>query len=98
MPRSFRFHGRNLAITWPQCETTKETVLERILVAFPSCKAVVSEEEHADGAPHLHAALLFAEETRINGFRTLDALAGKHGDYKPAPTPRNWIKYVIKVS
>lgn len=100
MPSAWRFNGKVLSLTWPQCATSKETVLERIQEAFPENleKAVVCTEEHADGTPHLHAAIFFKEAQRLNGTTTLDRLAGKHGHYKYAPSPAGWVTYVKKVS
>ncbi len=102
MPRRdvpyFRLHGKVFFLTWPQCTTPKEVTLERIRTKWPDCKAIVCEEEHADGSPHLHATILFDTQTTVNGLPALNGLASKQGNYKISRSAFNSVRYTSKVS
>jgi len=102
----FRLQTKYLSLTWPQCQTSKETVLRRIRETFGDNLefAVVCEETHKDGTPHLHAAVSLKSKNKKRGSLWLDNLAGKHGHYKACSkgTPhqktgiKGWVDYVCK--
>lgn len=93
----FRLQAKFFFLTWPQCNTPKETVLERIQALPSYSHAVVCREDHKeeDGV-HLHAFVAFSRPIRRQGHAWLDALAGKHGNYQAARNQQDVVKYVIK--
>lgn len=94
----FRLQAKNLFLTWPQCEAAKEDVLQKIKEKWSTTLefAVVSKEEHADGSPHLHAAIALKQKYRCRDSSDLDSLANSHGNYQSARSMRNTVKYVTK--
>jgi len=96
--RPFRLQGKNFIVTWPQCSETKEVVLERILEFFGDTLefAVVSHENHADGSPHLHAAIALNRKKHYRIPTCFDSLANSHGNYQVAKSLRASVKYVAK--
>lgn len=58
--------------------------------------AVVCEEHHLDGTPHLHAVLVFEEKLNITACDFFDVFAGKHGNYQACRSPKKALQYVIK--
>lgn len=94
----FRLQACNLFLTWPQCATTKEEVLEKIKEKFGDQLdfAVVAAELHEDGAPHLHAVVSLREKFRSRDPNCLDSLANSHGNYQSARKMRDCVKYVVK--
>lgn len=84
MEKSFRLQAKYMLLTWPQCETSKEHVLEGIKSTFKDLKGcVVAREEHEDGSPHIHAYVELYKNCDIKRMAVLDGIAGKHGNYKP---------------
>lgn len=93
----FRLQAKFFFITWPQCDTPKETVLERIKALPNYSHAVVSREDHKDDeGVHLHAFVALSSPNRRLGYDWLDALADKHGNYQAARVQKDVVKYVIK--
>ena len=93
----FRLQAKFFFLTWPQCNTPKETVLERIKALPNYSHAVVSREDHKDAdGEHLHAFFALTRQSNRKGAAWLDALAGKHGNYQSARNPKDVVKYVIK--
>lgn len=97
-PRAqFRLQAKFFFLTWPQCDTPKETVLERIKALANYSHAVVCREDHKeDDGVHLHAFVAFTKQVNRTGSAWLDALAGKHGNYQSARDQLKVIKYVMK--
>lgn len=98
--RGYRLAGKNLFLTWPQNDATKEHVLEQLLEMFGDKVefAIVAKERHQDGEPHLHAVL--ALKRRVDwvvrvGHR-LDQVTGKRGNYQAARSLLDVVKYVSK--
>jgi hypothetical protein len=58
--------------------------------------AVVCEEEHEDGSPHLHAVFSLKEKKRTRDPNFLDNLANSHGNYQAARKLQDTVKYVVK--
>jgi len=94
----FRLQGKGFILTWPQCNEAKEAVLERILQQYGEALtfAVVSQEMHQDGTPHLHAVLSFKAKKTFSGANCFDSLANSHGNYQTARQLRQSVKYVVK--
>ncbi len=94
--KGFRFSARHVFFTFPQCEVSKETVLERLRKELPISWALVASERHADGNSHLHGVVRFDKHisSRDSGF--LDFLTGKHGDYRSPRSVKNALRYCRK--
>lgn len=106
--RRFRLNAKNLFLTYPQCDTPKEFVLEKIKEKFGENLefAVVCEEDHAEreeddphAVPpgrHLHAVISLKAKQTLCGANCLDSLANSHGNYKAARHLGASVKYVAK--
>lgn len=93
----FRIQAKNFFLTWPQCETPKETVLNRIKLLDDYHHAVVCRENHADDdGVHLHAFIAFSKQQNKVGSKWLDDLADSHGNYQSAKNVMAVVNYVIK--
>lgn len=97
-PRRFRLAGKNFIVTWPQCNESKERVLERVLAFFGETLvfAVVSHEQHQNGDPHLHAVFALNRRKDYTSPNCFDNLANSHGNYQVAKSLRASVKYVAK--
>lgn len=99
---NFRIQAKNLFLTWPQNDEVMEVVIERIKAAWDDSWlefAIVCEEEHKSGEPHLHAVVALKKKwskAGAPGLRFLDALAEKHGNYKPCKHLLASVIYVTK--
>lgn len=96
---TFRLNCKNILATWPQNATTKVSVLSAIQNHFKSSLnfAIVSEEKHESGAPHLHAVIALTKKVDYRSPDCLDLLAGgKHGDYKAIRSMQKSVQYVVK--
>lgn len=94
----WRLEAKNLFCTWAQNTTSKDTVLQRALEFFGARMrfAVIAEEAHANGDPHLHALFALNQRYLSRNPKDLDSLAGKHGDYRAARSLSKVMKYVTK--
>lgn len=84
---NFRLDAKNLFLTYPQCNLSRERALE-LLLAKPWGSATVvaycvAQEKHADGNPHLHCLILLDKRKNISSNSWLD-LDGFHGNYQAA--------------
>lgn len=97
-PSGWRLEARNLFLTYPQCQTTKESVLSNCLVLFGATLkwAVVARETHEDGEPHLHVCVALKSKYRSRVPDHLDQLAGKHGNYQAMRNIRSSLQYICK--
>lgn len=94
---AFRMNVRNFALTFPQCVTSKEEAMERITKSRFGVKgALVVQENHADGTPHLHIALFLTDKYNCRDPHAFDFIAGKHGNMKVMDNPPGWITYLTK--
>lgn len=93
----FRLQAKFFFLTWPQCDTPKETVLERIkAIANYSHAVVCREDHHEDDGVHLHAFVALTKPWNLRNPHYLDALADKHGNYQAARDQLAVVKYVMK--
>lgn len=82
-------------LTYPQNLTPKEVLMEK-LIALGIMEAIVCEEKHEDGSPHLHAYVKLNEGvTKKQSVHTFN-LIGKSGDYQPARSWKACQEYVKK--
>lgn len=97
--RKFRLNAKNLFLTWPKNNVDSGTILNRIMEKFGVDNVsyvCVSEEEHADGSPHLHAVVCLKKPCDIRNVATLDEVGGKHGNYQSARNVKDVYEYVRK--
>ena len=85
-------------LTWPQNDETKETVLLRVRRLFDGMLkyAVVCQELHVDGNPHLHAIIVLKEPYVVTRCDFFDQLTGRHGNYQSCRSPKKVLEYVCK--
>lgn len=95
--KRFRLHAKNLFLTYPKCQMTKEQILEGLL-AFPKAIswAVIVQELHQDGTPHIHIALSFLKKEDITTPNDLDMIGRKHGNYQGTRNVTAVIQYICK--
>jgi len=98
---TFRLATKNLFLTYPRNETTKETLLSRVQKLFSKSLAwaICAEEAHSDGGGHLHAVIALTKKAYLKGtkwMKKLDKLTGKHGNYQSARNLKNTVTYVTK--
>lgn len=98
--RKLRINAKNLFLTWPKNEGDSADIMNRIVEHFGMeniSYVCVSEEEHEDGTPHLHAVVCLKAKTDIkDAIPILDSIGGKHGNYQAARKVLDVIKYVKK--
>jgi hypothetical protein len=96
----FRLNVKKLALTYPRCNVEPQQVLQNILNHFgeEGVKwAVVVQEPHEDGTPHVHVGLWL--QGRAPDYRSatcLDFLTGTHGNYQAMKDPVAWVTYLMK--
>lgn len=85
--------GKGWFCTWPRCNIPKEYAL-KLLEKFGLDEYVIAEEQHQDGAPHLHAFLKLKKKKRVKQ-DTFD-LEDFHGNYQVARSWQAVKQYVTK--
>jgi len=58
--------------------------------------AVVAEEKHEDGSPHLHCLVILHSKFSTRLAKFADSVGKQHGNYQPARNMYNCLKYVTK--
>lgn len=96
-PKRFSLFATRISMTWPQCDWKKERVLDHLQATFGANLryAIVCEEKHADGQPHIHAGVFLYQAFRTRNARVFD-LGPHHGEYQGIRSPKDWINYVKK--
>lgn len=89
----FSAQAKRFFLTYPQCPIGKQTLLEH-LVSLEASSVLVSEEQHKDGHPHLHAYVQFAKAKRVKT-RFFD-LADFHPNIEVVKNMKKVIEYVTK--
>lgn len=70
---TFRIQTDKFFLTYSQCAVTKEDMLEFLRIKFTTWKyAIVCEELHADGLPHLHAVIQLTSRKDVSNVRFFD--------------------------
>ncbi|ABD65393.1 replication initiator protein [Rhynchosia golden mosaic Sinaloa virus] len=75
-PNSFRLQARNIFLTYPQCDISKDEALQ-LLQSLPWSVVKptyirVAREQHSDGFPHLHCLIQLSGESDIKNARFFD--------------------------
>jgi len=92
-----RYQCKNWFLTFPQCEVTKQEVLDKLgkSARIEVVGAVIAQETHQDGAHHLHVAIWLKKSTRLP-VDYWDFLVGKHGNYARMKNQIGAYKYLHK--
>src|SRR5690349_7922334 len=78
---TFRINSRQLFLTWPQCNISKENALKLLQEKLAIDQYVIAEELHEDKTPHLHAYIKCIKPVDIKNPHKLD-LGDFHGNYQ----------------
>lgn len=94
---SFRIDLKNVGLTYPQCDLTRERVLEclRILGGDKYQACIVAQENHADGNKHIHAYLRLSAKRCFRDPRAFD-IDGYHPNIQGLRHARKWVQYIRK--
>jgi len=94
----FRLQCKCFYGTWPQCTIAPQECLDNAIRLLPPVDwAVVAQEAHKDGTPHLHGIFYFKEKCDIKDANPiLDMICLKHGNYQGAKSPKRVLRYVCK--
>lgn len=96
----FRLNCKNLYLTFPKCDTPKETLLNNIVNHFAHdlLTACVCQEQHQDGSNHLHALIRLSKKIDYRTPHYLDALVvpPKHGNYQSCRSWSDVLVYICK--
>ena len=83
--RQGRLQSKSWFLTFPQTDTSKEVVLERIKSHKELSKllkgVMIAQETHQDGQKHLHIGLWLKKPLRTANRRYFDFACLKHGNY-----------------
>ena len=95
---TYRIQSSNYMLTWPQCNVTKEVVLERAKLKWNKelKSMLICRELHKDGTPHLHASLNFYKKKCFRGSNCFDFLTLQHGNYQKTRSYYGCLYYVLK--
>lgn len=96
--KSFQIQGKLFLLTFPRCATTKSLAMERIVksTSFTAQYALVAQEKHVDGFPHLHIIIYSKDRIRTRNPSFFDFIAEKHGDYKVTRDFETTYRYCTK--
>lgn len=90
----FRIQAKHFSLTYPQCNISKEDLLNHLKDLSPSY-ICVAQELHEDGNPHLHAYILFPRKKYITNPNFFD-LQSSHPNIQATRKPKDWIGYIQK--
>lgn len=94
-----QLQAKNWILTFPQCDTPKESALSKIQDKWKNQEltfAIIAEEKHKDGTPHLHILLSFKNKFITRDRHVFDFIAMKHGSYETVRSLKDAINYVMK--
>jgi len=97
----FRLNGRNLFLTYPQCDVPSDFVEGALRSKLKHFEwAVIARENHADGHTHLHCFVHLSKRCDFTTPACLDLVCPGgvtcHGNYQIARDPRASLDYVCK--
>jgi len=94
--RPFRLNAQNLFLTFPRCSVTKEEAMENLTRKHQIDWAVIVQEQHQDGSPHLHIALRLKKKANFRDPRVFDHVGLKHGNYQGITSVGKTLAYIRK--
>lgn len=94
---SFRIDIKNVGLTYPQCNLSRQRVLEclRVLGGDKYQGAAVAQEHHKDGSLHIHAYLRLHTKRSFRDPRAFD-IDGFHPNIQGVRHARKWLAYIRK--
>lgn len=98
----FVLETNRLFLTWPRCDAPRRETAAglQLLAARRSVSirwALICQERHVDGTPHLHAAAVFSERFKLTGADCLDfVLPGFHPNIQHMRDVHRAARYVRK--
>lgn len=98
MQNVFQLNTKQLFLTYPQCNLSKEDalmLLQERLSEYVIDKYVIAHEHHANGDDHLHCYFKLIEPFRTRDAKALD-LREFHGNYQGCRSAKNVVKYCTK--
>lgn len=93
--KDYRLQARHLALTWPQCNMSKEDAYKYLNEKFKPYSLMISHELHEDGHDHLHGYMWMKHKTNFKDPHWAD-LGKFHGNYKAAHDKTGWQTYIMK--
>lgn len=95
--KNFRLKGKNLFLTFPQCDCSKEDCMKAVKQLDDLEQCIVAHELHKDGSNHLHCFIKLSKMNCKRGYQWLDDLTGGcHGNYQLCRRPIDVVRYVTK--
>ncbi len=91
-----QIQGKKFFLTFPQCSVDPKLALTRLTFKYPCIWAIVSQESHLDGTPHLHVVFNLKDKAIFTDPNRWDFIAMKHGNYQIAKHILKVVKYVTK--
>ena len=95
----FRMNAKSFLLTYPHCDLPKEELYAFLLTFGQPVKWVICREQHSDGSPHLHCAVMFQRKLDVRSAIYFDVPwhgTTYHGNYQ---TIKRWpaaVAYVKK--
>lgn len=94
MPR-FRFSAIQVGLTYSQCPSTPEELLQHFQSTFEVTEWCISQESHEDGGKHLHAYFKFPRKVDSQDPRVFDYLTF-HPSIERLRSRKAWLVYIRK--
>lgn len=91
----FRINAQSFFLTYPQCNIEPENLLKGLQDAHNVTSYAISQEQHQDGNPHLHAYIRLGQKINSTNQRVFDVY-GFHPNIQSARNTNSVIKYVMK--
>lgn len=98
---TFRLHAKKFFLTYPHFSMDKFSCYDYIDEAIAPIKhAIIAEEAHSDGTPHMHIYVEFQNKLSITNKNKFDLPLGngefKHGNYQTVKNPNATQNYCKK--
>lgn len=96
--KKFRFQGRSVFLTFPQCETTLQVAVENLekKSKVPVEEYIIACEKHQDGNTHLHAYIKFGKKLNIARSDFFNYIGGKQPNIQKVKNKEYCVAYVAK--
>lgn len=96
--KQFRFQGRAVFLTFPQCSTPLHVAVENLQKTnkFNFEEYIVSCEKHQDGNPHLHAYIRFTKKLSIRRPDFFNFIGNKQPNVQKVKNKDSCVAYVAK--
>jgi len=91
----FRLQTSTLFLTYPRCDISKETLLEKLQEVLSIADYAISKELHQDGTPHLHAFIKLSSKLNTRDPRYLD-VDGHHPNITRPRSIKAVVDYILK--